>query len=186
MMLLGAKGMICGEEGFEVNLWWQSKPVTEPDGVWLDHFRANYIQPVKVTDRAADEFIDAVDFGQDGSFITLKDLIAPHDWRIDENYPSGYREFGMNPGDQYYNYWEYYGVFDIQVDTANIKCNLTANKEVPVTVDLKVLTKEELKESVKEDAVLRDAAGNVVNKSHIQRQEVEEGANRKKMLKPDI
>ena len=161
-VLLGAKGMICGEEGFEVNLWWQSKPVTEPEGVWLDHFRANYIQPVKVTDRAADEFIDAVDFGQDGSFITLKDLIAPHDWRIDENYACGYREFGMNPGDQYYNYWEYYGVFDIQVDTANIKCNLTANKEVPVTVDLKVLTKEELKESVKEDAVLRDAAGNVV------------------------
>ena len=40
--------------------------------------------------------------------------------------------------------------------------NLTANKEVPVTVDLKVLSKEELKNSVKEDAVLRDAEGNVV------------------------
>ena len=161
-VLLGAKGMICGEEGFEVNLWWQSRPKTEPQGAWLDHFRANYIQPVKVTKRSADDFIDAVDFGQEGSFITLKDLIAPHDWRKDENYESGYREFGMNPGDQYYNYWEYYGVFDIQVDTANIKCNLTANKEVPVTVDLKVLSKEELKNSVKEDAVLRDAEGNVV------------------------
>ena len=161
-VLLGAKGMICGDEGFEVNLWWQSEPVDKPEGEWLDHFRANYIQPVKVTDRSKDEFIDAVDFGQDGSFITLKDLIAPHDWRIDENSPSGYREFGMNEGDQYYNYWEYYGVFKISVDTTAITCDLTPNGEVPVTLDLKVMTKEELLENVKGDEKMRDAEGNVI------------------------
>ncbi|MBR1489310.1 MAG: hypothetical protein IJ611_01230 [Bacteroidales bacterium] len=161
-VLLGAKGMICGDDGFEVNLWWQSKPIDEPNGKWEDHFRANYIQPVKVTKRSADDFTDAVDFGQEGSFITLKDLVAPHDWRLDDNFESGYREFGMNPGDQYYNYWEYYGVFDIKVDTLNIKCDLTPNREVPVTLALEPMTKEELINSVKEDAVLRDADGNIV------------------------
>ncbi len=163
-VLLGAKGMICGDEGFEVNLWWQSDPINEPNGKWLDHFRANYIQPVKVTDRSKGEFTDAVDFGQQGSFITLKDLIAPHDWRLDENYPSGYREFGMNEGDQYYNYWQYYGIFIIDVDTDAIKCDLegVVDGEVPTTVLLEKMSKEKLLGSVNQQEAMRNADGTVM------------------------
>jgi hypothetical protein len=168
---LGAKGMICGDEGFEVNLWWQSNPKEDPDGEWLDHFRANYIQPVKVTDKAADDFTDAVDFGQEGSFITLKDLIAPHDWRLDDNYPSGYREFGMNEGDQYYEYWEYYGVFWIDVDDSKITCSFKeTGGKVPVTLKVKKMMKDELLENVNQDlamrnpdgSVMKDEAGNII------------------------
>ena len=146
---LGATGLVCGDEGFEVNLYWP-----DADGNYLDHFQADYIQPVKVTDTATDNFIDAVDFGQDGSFITLKDLVAPKDWRG--------RVFGMNEGDQYYNYWDYYGIFRISVDVDAITCDLTPDESVPVTLELKPMSKDELLQSVKGDEPLRDAEGNVV------------------------
>ena len=146
---LGATGLVCGDEGFEVNLYWP-----DADGNYLDHFQADYIQPVKVTDTATDNFIDAVDFGQDGSFITLKDLVAPKDWRG--------RVFGMNEGDQYYNYWDYYGIFKISVDVDAITCDLTPDETVPVTLELKPMSKDELLQSVKGDEPLRDAEGNVV------------------------
>ena len=132
-----------------MNLYWP-----DADGNYLDHFQADYIQPVKVTDTATDNFIDAVDFGQDGSFITLKDLVAPKDWRG--------RVFGMNEGDQYYNYWDYYGIFRISVDVDAITCDLTPDESVPVTLELKPMSKDELLQSVKGDEPLRDAEGNVV------------------------
>ena len=146
---LGATGLVCGDEGFEVNLYWP-----DAEGKYLDHFQADYIQPVKVTDTANDYFVDAVDFGQDGSFITLKDLVAPKDWRG--------RVFGMNEGDQYYNYWDYYGIFKISVDINAITCDLTPDETVPVTLVLKAMSKDELLESVNTEEPLRDADGNVV------------------------
>ena len=151
-VLLGATGMICGDEGFEVNLLWQHNPGTDED--WLDHFQADYIQPVKVTNKAADNFVDAVDFGQEGSFITLKDLVAPKDWRG--------RVFGMNEGDQYYNYWDYYGIFKITVDIDQITCDLTPDKKVPVTILLETKTKDELKASLNVSEAMRDADGNIM------------------------
>ena len=151
-VLLGATGMICGEDGFEVNLLWQHNPGTDED--WLDHFQADYIQPVKVTNKAADNFVDAVDFGQEGSFITLKDLVAPKDWRG--------RVFGMNEGDQYYNYWDYYGIFKITVDIDQITCDLTPDKKVPVTILLETKSKEELKASLNVSEAMRDADGNIM------------------------
>ena len=146
---LGATGLVCGDEGFEVNLYWP-----DADGNYLDHFQADYIQPVKVTDTATDNFIDAVDFGQDGSFITLKDLVAPKDWRG--------RVFGMNEGDQYYNYWDYYGIFKITVDIDQITCDLTPDKKVPVTILLETKSKEELKASLNVSEAMRDADGNIM------------------------
>lgn len=146
---LGATGLVCGDEGFEVNLYWP-----DAEGKYLNHFQADYIQPVKVTDTANDYFVDAVDFGQDGSFITLKDLVAPKDWRG--------RVFGMNEGDQYYNYWDYYGIFKISVDINAITCDLTPDETVPVTLVLKAMSKDELLESVNTEESLRDADGNIV------------------------
>lgn len=146
---LGATGLVCGDEGFEVNLYWP-----DATGKYLDHFQADYIQPVKVTDTANDYFVDAVDFGQDGSFITLKDLVAPKDWRG--------RVFGMNEGDQYYNYWDYYGIFKISVDVDAITCDLTPDETVPVTLELKPMSKDTLLTKVNVMESLRDADGNVV------------------------
>ena len=151
-ILLGATGMICGDEGFEVNLLWQSEP--EKGGKWLDHFRANYRQPVEVAGVAQDYFIDAVDFGRDGSYITLKDLIAPVDWR-------GYA-FGMNQGDENYNYWGFYGVIKVNVNTKAITCSLTDDGKVPVTVDLDTMDKEQLKGELKVDEPMRNNDGTIM------------------------
>ena len=145
-ILLGANGTICGDEngeGFEVNLLWKE----DKDGEWLDHFAAKYRQPVLLSDGAADVFIDAVDFGEGGSFITIKDLINPMDWRARYFDPQKDENFVVKPGqkdgiDYYSNYWEYYGDIKITVDTAAIKCTLGFSGEtidLPVTVDVEVV-----------------------------------------------
>ena len=152
-ILLGAYGIICGDEdseGFKVNLLWKE----DKDGKWVDHFAAKYRQPVLLSDGAADIFIDAVDFGEGGSFITIKDLINPMDWRARFFDPQKDENFVVKPDqvdgiDYFSNYWEYYGEIKITVDTAAIKCTLGFNGEeidLPVTVDVEVVeTADDLK-----------------------------------------
>ena len=152
-ILLGANGLICGDEnggGFEVNLLWKE----DKNGEWLDHFAAKYRQPVLLSDGAADVFIDAVDFGEGGSFITIKDLINPMDWRARFFDPQKDENFVVKPDqvdgiDYFSNYWEYYGDIKISVDTLNIKATLGFEGEeidLPVTVDVKVVeTADDLK-----------------------------------------
>ena len=69
----------------------------------------------------------------------------------------------MNEGDQYYNYWDYYGIFRITVDVDLIKTDIKeTNYEVPTTVRLKVMDKEELLANVKQDEPMRDAKGEIM------------------------
>ena len=158
-ILIGGKAVICGDdnsEGFKVNLKWQSYP-NDPEDAWLDHFRADYIRPINLTKKAADNFTDAVDLGEKGSFITVKSLVAPKDWRG--------REFGMNENDLYYEYWSYYGVFKITVDVPNITCDLNdkPGSKVPVTIDLKQVSKDELLSLIKDpQSLMRDKDGKYV------------------------
>ena len=167
-ILLGANGTICGEEtqdGFKVNLLWKE----DKDGEWLDHFSAKYRQPVLLADGAADVFIDAVDFGEGGSFMTIKDLINPMDWRARFFDPQKDENFVVKPGqvdgiDYFSNYWEYYGDIKIFIDTTAIKCTLGFNGEeidLPVTVDVKVVeTADDLKDMiVNVNAIYRDKDG---------------------------
>ena len=111
---IGAKGYACEDE---------NKPVAITfDGE--DHFQANFIRPVNIAEKAADNFIDGVDVGEKGSFIRLEDLIAPYDWR--DRYFSDYE-----------NYWSYYGPFKITVDTTTAECDLNGTRQaVPTTVVL--------------------------------------------------
>ena len=113
---IGAKGYACDDTDKPVEITFDGK----------DHFQANYIRPVNIAEQAADNFIDAVDMGEKGSFIRLEDLIAPYDWRG--------REFSEYP-----NYWGYYGEFKITVDTTTALCDLNGATEpyaVPTTVVL--------------------------------------------------
>lgn len=150
-VLLGAKGMIGGDERFEVNLWW---PESVSSGQWVDYFRANYIQPVKVSSLAADDFIDSVDFGQEGSYITIKSLVAPREWRLDDTTASGYREFGKKEGDPNYNYWDYYDVASISIDPSGVFCDLTSNGNVPATIIITVMSKSELLYAIDDPVVM--------------------------------
>lgn len=91
-----------------------------------DYFTATFVQPVTVAAKAADKFIDGVDFGEAGSFVKLEDLIAPSDWRG--------RAFSDHT-----NYWKYYGVSKITV-LDGAKCNLNHSSEMvdlPATIELK-------------------------------------------------
>ena len=144
---ISAKGILCGDEngegGFEVNLFWPEN--AENDDVWVDHFKAKYRQPVYLSDNAADAFIDAVDFGEGGSFINIKELLNPKDWRARPFEPQKDEHFVEIPGqvdgiDYYSNYWEYYGPITVEVDTLNITCNLGPNgkeMKLPVTIIVK-------------------------------------------------
>lgn len=112
---IGATGRVCDDATKTVTITFDGK----------DHFQANFIRPVNIAEKAADNFIDAVDFGEKGSFIRLEDLIAPYDWRN--------REFS-----DYTNYWDFYGPFKITADVDNAECDLNGVRQgVPVTVELK-------------------------------------------------
>ena len=93
-----------------------------------DHFRANIVRPVYVTSKSKGKFIDAVDFGQEGSYIKIQDLLDPFDWRQ--------REFSKYP-----TYWQYYGPFTVVIDAENAECDLNGVRQpVPATL---VLTQTE-------------------------------------------
>ena len=112
---IGATGRVCDDDTKVVTITFDGK----------DHFRANFVRPVNISEKAADNFIDAVDFGEKGSFIRLEDLIAPYDWR--DRYFSDYT-----------NYWGFYGPFKITVDIESAQCDLNGVRQgIPVTVELK-------------------------------------------------
>lgn len=111
----GVKGVVCGDATKQVAVTFNGK----------SYFTARFVRPVNITAQANDKFIDAVDFGNKGSFIALEDLIAPSDWR---NY-----KFTENT-----NYWDFYGPFTITANLADAKCNLNGTKQsVPATIVLK-------------------------------------------------
>lgn len=117
VVFYGAKGNLCGDKDKVATITFQDK----------DHFAALFVRPVNVAGKAADRFVDAVDYGEKGSFIKLEDLINPTDWRN--------RSFA-----DYTNYWQYYGKFSVNADLKNAKCDLNGTKQaVPATI---VLTQE--------------------------------------------
>ena len=160
---IGAIGKVCGDDngegGFEVNLYWPKAWYDyESWAEWQDHFAAKYRQPVYLSRSGGDySFIDAVDFGQGGSFITVKDLVNPKDWRarpFDEQKDKyGNVISGQVDGFEYFsNYWQYYGPFDIQVDLTSIRCNLGDGGIIiglPVAFEINAgVSKQELKNQI--------------------------------------
>ena len=159
---IGAIGKICGDDngegGFDVKLYWPKAWYDEPSKAeWQDHFAAKYRQPVYLSTSAGDSFIDAVDFGEGGSFITVKDLVNPKDWRA-RPFDEQKDKFGNVKPDQvdginyFSNYWSYYGPIDIQVDTLNIKCNLGTGGvviDLPVSISVRSgVAKDDLKDQI--------------------------------------
>ena len=123
---IGADAFLCNEFENEAN-----KPVrvkfVDGDGN-DDHFTANIVRPIEVTAVSNDNYIDGVDFGEKGSYISIADLLNPIDWRQ--------RKFSEYP-----NYWGYYGVqigedknnfdFEVVIDTNNVECEI-AGKRQPI------------------------------------------------------
>ena len=85
-------------------------------------FIVRFVRPVSMTVAAADNYVDAVDYGAKGSFIDVHDLANLYDWR---NYAKKSEKyyFQNNP-----NYYKYYDVKSIKVDVKNVKVKgLTIN-----------------------------------------------------------
>ena len=114
---IGAKAFLCtgkGEEPKELDVTFDGN----------DHFRANILRPVSVTTKSADGFIDAVNFGEPGSYIKIEDLLDPIDWR-DYKFVTELDSKGKPiPGKDNAFLWKYYGPFKVVVDTENIECDL--------------------------------------------------------------
>lgn len=143
-VLIGAKGLVCAEEGDEANAGKEVQITFNGK----DCFEADYVRPVNLGTNSAKPFIDGVDFGEVGSYLRIEDLINPYDWRLEPGTTHN-RYFSDHE-----NYWGYYGLFDVQVDLDNVTCDLTADGSVPVTVILKQMTAEELKSAVPADVKL--------------------------------
>ena len=118
---IGAKANVCGETTKEVSITFDGK----------DHFQANFIRPINITTNANDNFIDGVDFGEKGSFITIEDLISPSDWRIDAK--TGKNRLFKD----HKTYWDFYGPFDVEALIDEAKCDLNGElQDVPATIVL--------------------------------------------------
>ena len=113
---IGAKAFLCtgkGEEPKELDVTFDGN----------DHFRANILRPVSVTTKSADGFIDAVNFGEPGSYIKIEDLLDPIDWR-DYKFVTELDSKGKPiAGKDNAFLWKYYGPFKVVVDTENIECD---------------------------------------------------------------
>jgi hypothetical protein len=119
-----------------------------------DHFRANVLRPVSVATKSKKGFIDAVDFGEDGSYIKIEDLIDPIDWRQ--------RLFS-----QYPKYWGYYGPFVVTVDIAGAECDLNGKRQaVPTTIVLSQVTSLEAKDSKGKIKTITNPAGFLTYKNN--------------------
>jgi hypothetical protein len=92
-----------------------------------DYFVAQYVKPINFLEQADKEFIDGVDFGEVGSYLNIKNIVRPIDWRN--------RQFTGS----YINYWGYYGPFKVNFtnteETAKIKLNGTW-QAIPATIDV--------------------------------------------------
>ena len=118
---IGAKANVCGEPTKEVSITFDGK----------DHFQANFIRPINITTNANDNFIDGVDFGEKGSFITIEDLISPSDWRIDAK--TGKNRLFKD----HKTYWDFYGPFTVEALIDEAKCDLNGELQaVPATIVL--------------------------------------------------
>jgi hypothetical protein len=85
------------------------------NGGTSDTFLVHFLRPVNVAAQAADNFIDGVDFGDEGSMLDMKDVVVLSDWR---NYAKNTTAYNFDPDHE--NYYQYYGVEAVVADLDNI------------------------------------------------------------------
>ena len=136
---IGAKGYACEDPNKVVKISFNGK----------DHFRADYVRPINISNIAADKYIDGVSYGEKGSYIRIEDLISPADWRteLDQTKWIDGAEYGKNRQFKNYpNFWKYYGPFEVEVDLANVKCDLNGRvAAIPAYLQLARVSYDDMK-----------------------------------------
>ncbi|MBS9767210.1 MAG: hypothetical protein KGV44_06695 [Flavobacteriaceae bacterium] len=80
-----------------------------------DTFEVRFLRPINIKGQSGDDLYDANDFGDEGSYVDMLDVVQLSDWR---NKAKDTEDFSFSKND---NYYSYYGVTGITVDTNNIK-----------------------------------------------------------------
>lgn len=118
--LFSVKGYICNDPERPVTITFNGQ----------EYFKARFARPVQLAPTSVRGFVDAVDYGQPGSYIQLEDVIAPTDWR-------------GRPFSSHNNYWYFYGrtaspAFDVRVvNPQDSECDLNGVRQVlPPTIIL--------------------------------------------------
>ena len=120
-VLLGAQSYLCSAADKKVTLTFNGN----------NHFRANVVRPVYVASECSDSFVDGVNFGIKGSFVNVKNIINPSDWRGLKFNTTG-NEF----------LWNYYGITNIQVDTEHAMTDLDSTDGKPVALKPSIILKQ--------------------------------------------
>ena len=120
-VLLGAQSYLCNATDKKVTLTFNGD----------NHFRANVVRPVYVASECSDSFVDGVNFGIKGSFINVKNIINPSDWRGLKFNSTG-NEF----------LWNYYGITNIKVDTEHAMTDLDSTDGKPVALKPSIILKQ--------------------------------------------
>lgn len=128
---IGATGDICNAGAGET---------THPATIKFhgqDWFKADFLRPVSIETTTPAHFIDAVDFGANGSYIRYEDIVRPYDWRLPWN------GFDSHFDPNHANYWQYYGLapapyhFIMHADLAGATCDLGGvGSAIPATITL--------------------------------------------------
>lgn len=90
---------VCGDSNHKIYVQF-----VDAAGNVKPYYTALFMRPVFIDQYPEETFQDGVDFGQEGSYIDLFDLLNPYDWRSYLKTPRT-RNFA-----DYNNYWFYYGL----------------------------------------------------------------------------
>jgi hypothetical protein len=84
-------------------------------GEFDGEFDVHFLRPVNIEGNAADNFVDGVDFGAEGSILDIRDVVRLSDWR---NYAKNTDAYYFEPDHE--NYYGFYDVTGVAVDVDNI------------------------------------------------------------------
>ena len=81
-----------------------------------DSFLVHFLRPVSMDPETNKYFVDALDFGEEFTWLDINDIVRLKDWR---NYVKDTKEYYFMP--KHENYFKYYDIEAIKIDTKNIK-----------------------------------------------------------------
>ncbi len=105
---IGATASICDDATKFIPLQFNGK----------DYFEGRFIRPVSFETILADYFVDGADSGEAHTYITLRDIVSPLDWR-DKQIPVPGNNASVNG-----YYWDYYGIGNLILNESDIKTNM--------------------------------------------------------------
>ncbi len=98
-------------------------------------FEVQYVRPINVAKKSANNFKDALDFGvYPGTLLKVSEVVKITDWRDKDVLVTN-------------SYWDYYRIVGITVDNSKVKCDATDNGELPLGVKAGIVNEDAKKDA---------------------------------------